>query len=156
MVSKLRMNLPSWPLEPLNQLTQHMCTRGSGLVLRGGGTLSRSKGVYTVQIGEFIHRIHCFQWFHSLCFAAWSWTNERTEWACMRSFPLTIIYEAVCFLKFTRCCLLASLVQRITECFIQYLSKTADVTYKWSQIRLQKKDGRYQNANYSLGRLWDI
>lgn len=54
-------------------------------------------------------------------------------WGSAECWP-AIIYEAVCFLKLTRCCLLALVVRRITECFIQYLSKTADVTYKWYQI----------------------
>lgn len=81
----------------------------------------------------------------TLHFAAWSRTNEwmnlspsRPAWGPTESYPLTIIYEAVCFLKLTRCCLLALLVQRITECFIQYLSKSAAVTYKWCQICLPK------------------
>lgn len=54
---------------------------------------------------------------------------SRPAWGSTELRPLTIIYEAVSLLKLTRCCLLALLVQRITESFIKYLSAKLQTTW---------------------------
>lgn len=154
---KLRMNLPPCPLEGLNQLT-HVHQRsgawflwGVGLrsVLIKGSTRFRSVSLFTELTAS---RGFPFSQFCSLKLNEWmNLPPSGPAWGSAECWP-AIIYEAVCFLKLTRCCLLALVVRRITKCFIQYLSKTADVTYKWYQICLQKIhifliDSNYGNPN---------
>lgn len=152
------MNLPTCPMEPLNQLTQHTALAEQRPVLRGGGTLSWSKGFTrfrSVSLFTEPTASHAFTLspFCSLKLNEWMHLPpSRPARGSTESHPLTIIYEAVCLLKLTRCCLLALLVQRITECFIQYLSNTAGVMYKWCQICLPKKMAINKILINSLGR----